>query len=262
VTTVRDLGDRRYLSLSLRQRPRVSGAAAHPGGGPADHGLWGALLFPGRGGRGRGRFAAAVRERAERGCDVVKVMVIPGKPDRRQRAAPIPVRPGRPAGHRRLGPPCGTACRRVRPRDPGRRRCCRGRFDTLEHVTFFTADGVSADPALLEQIAASGVVVSVTASTIPGSHAPHPAIAPRMAAIAANHSRVFRAGATMIPGTDAGVSPGKPHDVLPYALQVLVDRIGMTAAQAGLLACDESMSEPRLYQMMAFPGGQGVRASW
>jgi imidazolonepropionase-like amidohydrolase len=36
----------------------------------------------------------------------------------------------------------------------------------------------------------------------------------------------------MIPGTDAGVSPGKPHDVLPYALQVLVDRIGMTPAQA------------------------------
>ena len=53
-----------------------------------------------------------------------------------------------------------------------------------------------------------------------------------MAAIAANHSRMFRAGATMVPGTDAGVTPGKPHDVLPYALQALVDRIWMTPVQA------------------------------
>jgi len=36
----------------------------------------------------------------------------------------------------------------------------------------------------------------------------------------------------MVPGTDAGVSPGKPHDVLPYALQALVEQIGMTPLQA------------------------------
>jgi hypothetical protein len=110
------------------------GAPAHPGGWPADYDPWGALLFLGGEAEGQAALRAAVRERAERGCDVVKVMVSP----------------------------------------------------------------------------------------------PHPAIAQRTTAIIANHSRMFRAGATMIPGTDAGVSPGKPHDVLPYALQVLVDRIGMT----------------------------------
>jgi imidazolonepropionase-like amidohydrolase len=36
----------------------------------------------------------------------------------------------------------------------------------------------------------------------------------------------------MVPGTDAGVSPVKPHDVLPYALQALVNQVGMTPAQA------------------------------
>ncbi len=36
----------------------------------------------------------------------------------------------------------------------------------------------------------------------------------------------------MIPGSDAGVSPGKPHDVLPYALEALVVEIGMTAEEA------------------------------
>jgi imidazolonepropionase-like amidohydrolase len=43
---------------------------------------------------------------------------------------------------------------------------------------------------------------------------------------------MFRAGATMVPGTDAGVTPGKPHDVLPYALRALVEQIGMTPRQA------------------------------
>jgi imidazolonepropionase-like amidohydrolase len=57
-------------------------------------------------------------------------------------------------------------------------------------------------------------------------------IARRQAAILANHGRMLRAGATMVPGTDAGVSPGKPHDVLPYALRALVEQIGMTRQQA------------------------------
>jgi imidazolonepropionase-like amidohydrolase len=51
-------------------------------------------------------------------------------------------------------------------------------FDTLEHVTFFTAGGY-ADPALLDRIAASGVVVSVTAGTVPAGPAPQPAACQR-----------------------------------------------------------------------------------
>jgi hypothetical protein len=66
---------------------------------------------------------------------------------------------------------------------------------------------VDAGPALPDRIAASGVVVSVTTGSIPAGHAPPPAIAQRMAAaILASHGRMFRAGATMVPGTDAGVS--------------------------------------------------------
>jgi imidazolonepropionase-like amidohydrolase len=54
----------------------------------------------------------------------------------------------------------------------------------------------------------------------------------RLSAIVANHSHMFRAGATMVPGTDAGVNPAKPHDVMPHALQALVDQVGMTPQQA------------------------------
>jgi imidazolonepropionase-like amidohydrolase len=105
-------------------------------------------------------------------------------------------------------------------------------FDTLEHVTFFTADGVDADPAMLDRIAASGIVVSVTLGRMPDGPAVPAAMLRRMSAIVANHGRLFRAGATMVPGTDAGISPAKPHDVLPHALRALVEQLGMTPLQA------------------------------
>lgn len=231
VTTVRDLGDRRYLSLNLRQR---CGSATLPhilAAGPPITTNGGHCYFLGGEAEGEAALRAAVLERAELGCDVVKVMVSGGnltagsRPHESQydlgalRAVVDEAhRAGLPAAAHVHG--AQAVADAV---DAG--------FDTLEHVTFFTAGGVSADPALLDRIAASGAVVSVTAGNIPGA-APHPAIAQRMAEIAANHTRMFRAGATMVPGTDAGVSPGKPHDVLPYALRALVEQIGMTPVQA------------------------------
>ena len=232
VTTVRDLGDRRYLSLNLRQRP---GAAALPhilAAGPPITTHGGHCYFLDGEAEGHAALRAAVRERAERGCDVVKVMVSGGnltagsQPHQSQYDLAA-LRAVVEEAHR-VGLPAAAHVHGAQ----AVADAVQAGFDTLEHVTFFTADGVSADLALLDRIAASGVVVSVTAGTIPGGPAPPPAIAPRMTAIAANHSRMFRAGATMVPGTDAGVTPGKPHDVLPYALQALVERIGMTPLQA------------------------------
>jgi imidazolonepropionase-like amidohydrolase len=85
---------------------------------------------------------------------------------------------------------------------------------------------------MLDRIAASDTVVSVTVGLVPGSRPPPAAMLQRMSAIIANHGRLFRAGATMVPGTDAGISPAKPHDVLPYSLRALVDQVGMTPQQA------------------------------
>ncbi len=187
VTTVRDLGDR-------------NGGHCYFLGGEAE---------------GEAALRAAVLERTERGCDVVKVMVSGGnltagsRPHESQYDLAT-LRAVVDEAHR-AGLPAAAHVHGAR----AVADAVEAGFDTLEHVTFFTADGVSADPALLDRIAASGVVVSVTAGNIPGAAAPHPAIAQRMAAIAANHSRMFRAGATMVPGTDAGASPAKPHDVLP-----------------------------------------------
>jgi imidazolonepropionase-like amidohydrolase len=73
--------------------------------------------------------------------------------------------------------------------------------------------------------------VSVTGGTLPGATAIHPAIAKRRAAIITNHAALHRAGATIVCGTDAGVGPNKPHDVLRYGVSNFA-AIGMTNAEA------------------------------
>src|SRR6266536_3067062 len=229
---VRDLGDRNYLSLKLSQRFPSATLPHIVAAGPPITTNGGHCYFLGGEAEGEAALRAAVRERAGRGCDVVKVMVSGGnltagsRPHESQYDLAA-LRVVVDEAHR-AGLPAAAHVHGAR----AVADAVEAGFDTLEHVTFFTADGVAADPALLDRIAASGVVVSVTAGTIPDGSAPHPAIAQRMAAIVANHGRMFRAGATMVPGTDAGVSPGKPHDVLPYALGALVERIGTTPLQA------------------------------
>ena len=44
-------------------------------------------------------------------------------------------------------------------------------------------------------------------------------------------ARLHRHGVRIVPGTDAGVSPSKPHDVLPYGLTAL-GGLGMTNLEA------------------------------
>jgi imidazolonepropionase-like amidohydrolase len=232
VTTVRDLGDRDYLSLKLRERFRSTTLPHIVAAGPPITTNGGHCYFLGGEAEGEAALRAAVRERADRGCDVVKVMVsggnlTPGSQPHESQYDLAALRIVVDEAHRAGLPAAAHAHGAQAVAD-----AVEAGFDTLEHVTFFTASGVDADPALLDRIAASGVVVSVTAGTIPAGPAPPPAIAQRLAAILANHGQMFRVGATMIPGTDAGVSPGKPHDVLPYALRALVEQIGMTPLQA------------------------------
>jgi imidazolonepropionase-like amidohydrolase len=232
VTTVRDLGDRDYLSLKLRGRFPSTALPHIVAAGPPITTSGGHCYFLGGEAEGETALRAAVAERAGRGCDVVKVMVsggnlTPGSQPHESQYDLAALRIVAGEAHR-AGLPAAAHAHGAR----AVADAVEAGFDTLEHVTFFTVGGVDADPALLDRIAASGVVVSVTAGSIPAGPAPPPAIAQRMAAILANHRRMFRAGATMVPGTDAGVTPGKPHDVLPYALRALVEQIGMTPRQA------------------------------
>ncbi len=93
--------------------------------------------------------------------------------------------------------------------------------DGLEPVTFWTQDGVDAPGhliQLIQLIAGQRIIVGATVGMVPmPSLAPPPAMATRIPGILANTRQLYQAGAAMAAGTDAGIAPVKPHDVVRHA---------------------------------------------
>jgi imidazolonepropionase-like amidohydrolase len=233
VTTIRDLGDRNYVSLTLRDWFR-SGAEVGPeivASGPPLTVTRGHCWFLGGEADGPEGIRRAVHDRASRGVDVIKIMVTGGNmtptvgPHESQysrdeliaavasaHAAGLPI-----AAHAHGGQGVADAM------EAG--------VDSIEHCTFFTADGVEADPEVIAELGRRRAVVSITGGTLPGTTPIYPAIIKRRDAIMTNHAALRRAGATIVCGTDAGVGPNKPHDVLRYGVSNFA-AIGMSNAEA------------------------------
>jgi imidazolonepropionase-like amidohydrolase len=234
VTTIRDLGDRNYLSLTLRDwflhgnevGPRIV-ASGPPITTPRGH-CW----FLGGEAEGADGVRQAVRERVARGVDVIKVMASGGNmtptvgPHESQfgraeltvaleeaHAAGLPL-----AVHAHGSQAVADALAVG--------------ADSIEHCTFFSAEGVDADPEILQQLAASSCVISMTAAVLPDVAPIYPAMRARLAAILDNHATLYHAGARIVCSSDAGVGPNKPHTALPYGVTAFLPSIGMTNAEA------------------------------
>lgn len=233
ITTIRDLGDRNYSSLALRDLidtgaevgPRIL-AAGPPITTPNGH-CWflGGEVEP-------GDVARAVRERVDRGVDVIKIMasggnmtptVAPHESQFGQTDIAVALREAHAAGLRLAVHAHGV--------DAVRAALAVG-ADSIEHCTLFTVDGVANDDELLEHLAISRSVVSMTAAATPGSEPPFPAIRQRIAAILTNHRQLYRRGARVVCSSDAGVGPTKPHDVLPHGVVTFLPMLGMSNAEA------------------------------
>jgi imidazolonepropionase-like amidohydrolase len=221
VTTVRDLGDRRYLAVDLRDQRRAGVAGPLPAivaAGPPITTPGGHCHFLGGAASGERALRAAVRERAERGVDVIKVMASGGN----MTPGPLPYEPQFGAGA--LQAIVGEAHRHGLP-VIAHAHSARSIADAvavgvdgIEHATFMTADGVDAPEAVIRAIASQRVAVGWTVGRDPGQAGPvMPQIASRMAGLIATRRRLYESGAVLVPGSDAGVSPAKPHDVLPFA---------------------------------------------
>ena len=234
ITTIRDLGDRNYLSLTLRD---WFAAGEDPGprivaSGPPITSRNGHCWFLGGEVDGAEGIRAAVRERAARGVDVIKLMASGG--NMTPTVGPHESQFGREeigvaldAAHA-VGLPLAVhahgAGAVLDALDAG--------VDSIEHCTFFSAEGVEAAPDVLSRLAASDCVVSMTAAVVPGGQAPYPAIVQRLAAILSNHTTLYRQGARLVCSSDAGVGPNKPHDVLPHGVTNFLPMLGMTEAEA------------------------------
>jgi imidazolonepropionase-like amidohydrolase len=230
VTTVRDLGDRGYLSLGLRGRadlPTIV-ASGPPITSPRGHChyLGGAAAPTVEGVR------VAVREHAARAVDVIKIMASGGTltPGSRQDLAQFPPEVLRAAvdeAHR-LGLPVTAHAHAV----AAIADAVAAGVDGLEHVSFWTEDGVDSPADLIQLIADRRIIVGATIGLLPGAGAvPPPKVAARIPRIMANTRRLYEAGAPMVAGTDAGIGPVKPHDVVRYAPAMLC-QLGFSQAEA------------------------------
>ena len=106
----------------------------------------------------------------------------------------------------------------------------RARVNSIEHCSFLDENlDVSATGELLALVAASRIPVSLTIGRLP-SHPLPPLLAKNLARFRSTRGQLFELGAFLVCGTDAGIGPAKPHDVMPYALAEFVG-LGLTPAQ-------------------------------
>ncbi|MGW6278470.1 amidohydrolase family protein [Kribbella sp. NPDC055071] len=219
ITTVRDLGDRNYLAVGLAND--LKGRPAH---GPEVLAAGPPITTPGGhchflGGETKSSstdLRTAVQTRHAKGCTVVKVMasggnITPGSVPHKPQYDAQALRTVVEEAHR-LGLPVAAHVHSpasiADAIDAG--------VDTLEHVTFWTADGPRPDRALLSSVANSNIFVSMTLGMLPGAE--RPASFAQLDIVAEAYRDLRNAGARLIVGTDAGVSARKPHNILPYAV--------------------------------------------
>lgn len=246
ITTIRDLGDRRFITLRLREE-----LAAHPTQGPQLLVSGPPITTPGGhcwflGGEAAGieGVREAVRALAARRVDVVKVMVTggnltPGSVSWQSQYGPAELRAAVEEAHR-----AGLVITGHAHGAQGIADAVAAGFDGIEHGLSLTADGVRQDPAVVDQLAAGGVVVSVTGAQNQPLGQPPPGMEPgselarrfeelarQMEQFVAGVLRLRAAGVPITMSSDAGIGPHKPHDVLPWGPQGLTST-GFSGAEA------------------------------
>jgi imidazolonepropionase-like amidohydrolase len=248
VTTVRDLGDRRYCAIDRRDRRATAGGFdAEPtilGSGPPLTSPGGHCHYMGGEVAERAAMARAVDERAERGVDVVKIMASGGM-----------TTPGTDVLHTQFtledlrfavdrahaaGLPVTIHAHGL----PAVLQAIEVGADGIEHCSCLTDKGVELTDETIEALVRSGVVVGGALGSPPAEamdHAPQ-AIKDMMKRTGTTPEavrqvrlgmtgRMHRAGVPFVTGGDSGINPFMSHGGLHRPAAFFVDA-GATPAQA------------------------------
>jgi imidazolonepropionase-like amidohydrolase len=271
VTTVRDLGDSRFRTLVARDQQRAGLPRIVASGPP--------LTVPG----GHCHFLGAVAgdvdaarrlvgKHHERGVDVIKVMASGGMVTAGTDVFGVQFPPEVLAAVVDSAHRLGLAVLAHSHSLAGIRHALNAGVDGVEHFTGLTADGVQVPDAVLDQVAAAGVVVDPTLGFDREGLAAMPAPPGRLAeslrragldfatAYSARLEVLARAhdrGVRIVSGSDAGVGPLKRHGSVVLAV---IDLLGAglsteqalaTATSRAALACGIEGQTGRLARGLA-----------
>lgn len=234
VTAVRDLGDHHFAVVD---RHRDGDGPTIVAAGPPITSAEGHCWSMGGEVASDDDVRRAVRERAERGADLVKVMASGGV----MTVTTDVLLPQFSLDRLRLiveeahalGLPVVAHAHPVAAIE----QCLDAGVDGIEHCTCIGPTGISAPPGLADRIAAAGVVVGPTLGHVPGMEPP-----PQVQAVMkrtgmtlearfAQVTELHRAGVALIGGADSGTGNGKPHGILPHAVAHMVE-VGLSCAEA------------------------------
>ncbi|MFH8562520.1 amidohydrolase family protein [Streptomyces sp. NPDC017988] len=223
ITTVRDLGDRSFLSLALR---RLGGGTAQMpeilAAGPPLTSVGGHCHSMGGAVEGQHALRASVQERSRRGCHTVKVMASGGVLTH----GSLPFRPQFTSAELRAvvaeSHKHGLLTAAHAHDDRSILMAVRAGFDSVEHADFFTSDGVVPNLATIAAMAKRGTYACITLGVLPGAPPLPDFISHRLPAITALTRLMHEEGVQLLAGSDAGIGPFKPHDVLPHTLAAFV----------------------------------------
>ena len=233
VTTVRDLGDRAYLALALRDEYATEPETGPDivAAGPPITRTGGHCWFLGGEADGVEAVRAAVEERGGRGADVVKIMATggvttPGSQPHGSQYSLAELAAATERAHA-LGKPITAHAHGV----GGIADAVAAGVDGVEHASFFTEDGVEVDWDVVDAMVRAGTFVGATDAWLPGVTMFPPHLAERLERRSANFARMHREGVRLVCCSDAGASARKPHGVLPLGV-VYFGSIGLTNADA------------------------------
>ena len=230
VTAVRDLGDQQWAVVD-RHRHRPGGPAVVASGPPITS-AGGHCAAMGGQASGAGELRRAVRERAGRGADLVKIMTSGGvmTPSTDVRACQFTTEEVRAVvdeAHR-----LGLAVTAHAHALTAVEQCVTAGVDSIEHCSCLGEHGMRTPPQLAAAIAAAGILVCPTLGhdLSPWGGQPPPPMKAMMErtgfTIAGRLTQVgdlYRGGVTLISGADSGINPVKAHGTLPQAVIQLAD---------------------------------------
>jgi imidazolonepropionase-like amidohydrolase len=227
VTAVRDLGDQDFVVADRHRRDELGPTVV--ASGPPITSVGGHCAQMGGAVAGPEELRRAVRDRAEHGVDVVKIMtsgglMTAGTDVLACQFALDELRVVVDEAHR-LGLPVTAHAHAL----AAVAQCVDAGVDGIEHCSCMTEDGLHTPPELADRIAAAGIVVCPTLGVAmlgvmpPEIKALTERTGIRLQDRVAQVGELIRAGVELVSGGDSGINPAKRHGVLPFSVSVLVD---------------------------------------